>query len=61
MSDTQTKPKIAASGKFEPLPPAQDASNRAPAHVLDENRGKGGAYEIRNGQRVLVQRTKAKG
>lgn len=54
MSEIRTK-KPAAPELAQPTPAAVP-----PAPVRDENRGKGGAYEIRNGQRVLVQRTKAK-
>lgn len=60
MSETQPKTKVAAGGNSEkpPTPVRASPEQPPPAPARDENHGRGGLYEIKNGQRVLVQRTK---
>lgn len=52
---SETKPKTKPAAEPEPTQPAPAAPHTPTAP--DEHHGKGGHYEIRNGQRTLVQRT----
>lgn len=60
MSDAKTKTRPADAEVQQQDTPAAPAATQAQPLARDAHTGKGGHYEIRNGQRVLVQRTKPK-
>ena len=60
-TDTAAKADTKADDKTEAKTSPQAADTQpqaAPAPKRDKHTGTGGHYEIRNGQRVLVERTK---